>query len=149
MLCGLPAALVVTLSVPDAAPSMTGANLTWMVQLADTATVVQVLALIPNGPETLAAETVSGCVPVLLMVTVCAALVVFTVRAPKVSTIGLGENIGAPAVGVTLAEAIEGEPAPCVFDGVTVQVTGVPLVSPVTVMGEVVPVAICPPQFTL
>jgi hypothetical protein len=52
--------------------------------------------------------------------------------------------VGAPGVvvGVTAVDPIDAAPAPALFVAVTVNVYAVPLVSPVTVMGEVLPVAV-------
>jgi hypothetical protein len=61
-------------------------------------------------------------------------------------------TVGAPGnvAGVTAALGIDAAlvpvpPAPVPFDAVTVNVYGVPLVRPVTVIGLAVPDAICPP----
>lgn len=51
------------------------------------------------------------------------------------------------AMGVTAFEAAEAELTPAEFVAVTVKVYVVPLVRPVTVMGEPVPVAAMPPGF--
>jgi hypothetical protein len=48
-------------------------------------------------------------------------------------------------VGVTAADAVEGALVPAVFVAVTVNVYLCPLVRPVTVRGERVPVTVCPP----
>ena len=52
---------------------------------------------------------------------------------------------GAIAAGVTAAEAPEAVPVPTLFVAVTVNVYAVPLVRPVTVIGEEGPVAVRPP----
>ena len=56
--------------------------------------------------------------------------------------------IGAPGTvaGVTLFEAAEAAPLPTALVALTVHVTATPLVRPVTVIGDVVPVALCVPQ---
>ena len=58
--------------------------------------------------------------------------------------------VGAPGTvaGVTLFEAAEAMPLPTEFVALTVHVTATPLVRPVTVIGDVVPVALCVPQAT-
>ena len=58
--------------------------------------------------------------------------------------------VGAPGTvaGVTLFEAAEATPLPTEFVALTVHVTARPLESAVTVIGEVVPVALCVPQAT-
>ena len=56
--------------------------------------------------------------------------------------------VGAPgqiAAGVTADDALEAVPVPTEFVAVTVKVYAVPLVSPVTVIGDEVPVAVRPP----
>lgn len=50
-----------------------------------------------------------------------------------------------PATGVTLRDALEVPPVPAAFVALTVKVYGVPLVSPVTVIGLDGPVAVMPP----
>lgn len=56
--------------------------------------------------------------------------------------------VGAPGTvtGVTLADAPDATLEPMTLAAFTLQVTAVPLVSPVTVMGDAVPVAVCVPQ---
>ena len=51
----------------------------------------------------------------------------------------------APVVGVTLFEAAEAGPVPMALIATTVNVYAVPLVRPVTVIGEPVLVAVSPP----
>jgi hypothetical protein len=55
---------------------------------------------------------------------------------------------GAPGTvaGVTVLDEAEGVLVPTALVAVTVQDTGVPLASPVTVIGEAGPLALCPPQ---
>ena len=55
--------------------------------------------------------------------------------------------VGAPGTvaGVTLFDGAEASPVPTAFVAVTVNVYAVPLVRPVTVMGEAVPLALMPP----
>ena len=55
--------------------------------------------------------------------------------------------VGAPGTdnGVTDGEAADGGPAPAAFVAVTVNVYAVPFVSPSTVIGLPVPVAVVPP----
>ena len=52
---------------------------------------------------------------------------------------------GVVAAGVTEDEALEVVPVPTALVAVTVKVYAVPLVRPVTVIGEDVPVAVIPP----
>ena len=54
---------------------------------------------------------------------------------------------GAPGVvaGVALSEGADASPVPAVLVAVTVKVYAVPFVSPLTVMGLTVPVAVFPP----
>ena len=58
-------------------------------------------------------------------------------------------EVGAPGTvaGVTELEAEEATPVPTAFVAVTVKVYAVPFVKPVTVIGELPPVAVCPPTF--
>jgi len=54
--------------------------------------------------------------------------------------------VGAPGTvaGVTLFEALDAAPAPIAFVAVTVKVYAVPFVSPVTLMGEEMPLPVPP-----
>ena len=52
---------------------------------------------------------------------------------------------GAVAAGVTNDDAVEAVPVPTELVATTVKVYAVPLVRPVTVIGEEVPVAVMPP----
>ena len=52
---------------------------------------------------------------------------------------------GAVVAGVTADDALEAVPRPIALVALTVKVYAVPLVSPVTVIGEDVPVAVKPP----
>lgn len=56
--------------------------------------------------------------------------------------------VGAPGTvaGVTTFEAAEAGPVPTALVAVTVQDTGVPFASPATVIGELVPDALCVPH---
>ena len=58
-----------------------------------------------------------------------------------------GETV--PAVGVTLFDGAETGPVPTALLALTVQVTAMPLVRPVTVIGDVAPDAILPPQLAV
>jgi hypothetical protein len=74
--CGLPGALSVIVSDPVLVPVVVGVNVILMVQFADVAKVApQVVVVSANGPVTAMLVIVSDAVPVLLSVTVCAALV--------------------------------------------------------------------------
>lgn len=59
--------------------------------------------------------------------------------------VGVGVGVIAGATGVTALEAAEETLVPTVLVAVTVNVYLSPLLRPVTVMGEPVPVAVCPP----
>ena len=58
---------------------------------------------------------------------------------------------GAPGsvAGVTLFDAAEAALLPSAFVAITLQAIGVPLLSPVTVIGEAAPVALCAPQLAV
>ena len=64
---------------------------------------------------------------------------------PKFWSPGLANEIVWSPFGVTEFEAAEAEPVPTPLVAVTVKVYEVPLLSPVTVMGEVDPVPVKPP----
>lgn len=59
--------------------------------------------------------------------------------------------VGAPGTlaGVTVFEIAEEMPLPIALLAFTVQVSAVPLASPVTVMGELLPLLLCAPQFAV
>ena len=65
---------------------------------------------------------------------------------PKVCAPGLLKVIVCGAAGVTGLEAAEGTLVPIAFVAVTVQVTGVPFTSPVTLRGLAAAEAVCPPH---
>jgi hypothetical protein len=71
-------------------------------------------------------------------------------EAPLLAVVAI-PMVGAPGTvaGVTLLESDEATLVPTPFVAVTVQVTGVPLVSPLTTMGELIPPALCVPQVTV
>ena len=76
--------------LPDAVPTAVGVNVTATVQVAAAATGFEVEQVVPelamaNGPVTVIAVNVRLPVPVLVRVTVCAALVVPDIWAEKVS----------------------------------------------------------------
>ena len=81
--------------------------------------------------------------PVITAPPVFAGAVKLTVALPllTIAEILVGTP-GAVVAGVTAAEALEAVPVPTLFVAVTVKVYAVPLVSPVTVIGEDVPVAV-------
>ena len=79
--CGLPAALSEMVTEPDWLPATVGENLTLMVQLALAASVEGLSGQVfvcENGAPAAMLEMVRDAVPVLVSVTPCAALVVFT-----------------------------------------------------------------------
>ena len=85
---GLPGALLLTDSVPDAAPAAVGANVTLTVQEAPAASEVPQLFDSPNGPVTPIDDIAAAADPVLLTVTVRAALVEPTFWLPNDSLDG-------------------------------------------------------------
>src|SRR5215471_8458464 len=77
-LCGLPAALSETDSVPPRVPVVVGVKVTLIVQLPPAATELPQLLVWPKSPLALMLVMLSGAPPVLLRVTGCEALVVAT-----------------------------------------------------------------------
>ncbi len=77
-LCGLPAASSVIVTEPMRVPVAVGVKLTLMVQLAPAAIDVPQLLLCEKSPPTTMEEMFSVALPVLLSVTLCAALAVPT-----------------------------------------------------------------------
>ena len=97
-LCGLPAALSVTLTVDVRVPVLVGVNTTLIVQLALLASVdPQVFVCVKSRrspPVSLMPINDSVDVPVLVTVTTCAALLVPTVWLPKVNEVGDSFTVG-------------------------------------------------------
>ena len=114
-ICGEPVALSVTSRLPVTLPVVTGAKVTEMVQLAPAANDAPQLLVSLNNPTRgeLGAEMpvmVSGTLPVLLSVTVCAAEVV-PAAAEKLSDEGVRTATGAEAaVPEPLSATVCGEP---------------------------------------
>jgi len=77
--CGLPVALSVMVIVPGRLPVAVGVNVTLMVQLAPAATELPQVLVWAYCALAAMLVTLSAAVPVLVSVTVCAALVVFTI----------------------------------------------------------------------
>lgn len=97
--CGLPGALSVTVRVPSRVPVVVGLNVTETVQfapvLSDDGLNGQVLVC-AKSPVVPIAVIVKGAVPLLVMVTVCAVLVVPTDWLAKVRVVGLKLIPGVP-----------------------------------------------------
>jgi hypothetical protein len=97
-LCGLPAALSVTLTVDVRLPVLVGLNTALIVQLALAASVdPQVFVCVKSRrlpPVTLMPFNESVDVPVLVSVTTCAVLLVPTVWLPKVNEVGESRTVG-------------------------------------------------------
>src|SRR5467141_1122412 len=101
-ICGLLAASSVMVKVPGRVPVAVGINVTLIVQLAPAASGVaggvigQGVApgLAAKSPDAVMETIVRGPVPVLVSVTVCAALVVFSSWLPKVRLVGASPTAG-------------------------------------------------------
>ena len=79
---------------PLLVPVAVGWKVTWIAQLLPTARLAGQVLLTVKAPPTLIAEMLRGSVPVLVSVTVCAALFVFTCWLPKSSPEGDSDPIG-------------------------------------------------------
>ena len=101
-MCGLPAALSLIVTAPVRAPVAVGVNLTLIVQLAFTASDERHVVVSEKSPLMATLLIASAAVPPLVWVTVCAALVVPTVRETKVRLVGDRFAIGATPVPVRL-----------------------------------------------
>ena len=88
-------AVVVMLSIAERMPAAVGVNVTWIVQFAPAARLEQLLVW-AKSPAALTLETVTDELVPLLTVTVCAALVVFTVWLVNVRLVG--EAVTLPAL---------------------------------------------------
>jgi hypothetical protein len=118
MLCGLPVALSVTTKLPVRVPVADGVNVTFVVQLAAGArvapqVVVPFAKLVELVPPIAMLVMFSVLPPVLVRVTVCAALVVPIVVLPKTSGADSDAAAGTTgAVGVTEFDNAENAPWP-------------------------------------
>src|SRR5580698_7644543 len=93
---GLPGALLLTDRVPVADPAAVGANVTPTVQVAPAASDVPQLFDSPNGPVTPIDAIDAAADPLLLMVTVLAALVEPTFSLPNDSLDGEAVSVAVP-----------------------------------------------------
>lgn len=103
--CGLPAALSVTVNVPLRAPEAVGAKLTLIVQLPPTAKEEPQLFVWVKSPLVAILVMESAAVPLLDKVTVCAALLVPTLWLAKLRLTGVRLATGA-AVTVSVTWAV-------------------------------------------
>jgi len=139
--------LLAIVTAPVRAPAVSGVKVTLNVQVAPGASVVAQAEVNAKSPFTVIEEIARGAVPVLVKVTVCAALVVEIVRDANVSEDGVSVRPAASATGVTAFEGAEAGPVPNALVALTVKVYDVPLARPVTVSGEAAPVAVKPLGF--
>ena len=113
--CGLPAALSVTLTVADRAPVVVGVNVTLMVQLVPAASVEPqpfVCEKSPGfDPARAMLEIFSVADPVLVKTTDWDRLEVPVVCVPKDKLVGANETAGAPDVPVPVSATLCGLPA--------------------------------------
>jgi hypothetical protein len=98
--CGLPAALSVTLRVPVREPAAVGLKPTLMLQLAPAATLVPQLFVAAKSPLAAMPEIVKAEPPVFARVIVCDVLVVPTVWLAKLKLVGVSLATGASGGGL-------------------------------------------------
>src|SRR5438876_852284 len=110
-MCGLPAALSVIVIVPDLAPVAVGVNVTLVVQFAPAATGVPQVLVWAYCALAAMLVTLSAALPVLLSVTDCAALVVFSSWLPKLKFVADKLTMGAGAAPVPVRLMVCGLPA--------------------------------------
>ena len=103
--CGLPVALLVTMMPPERRPTAVGVKVTLSVQEPAAATDAPQLWLSAKSPLAVMLAMVSAALPVLLSVTVCAALVLPTLRVAKLSKVALRVTAGATTTPVPLRAA--------------------------------------------
>lgn len=103
MLCGLPVALLVTVTLPVRAPLAVGLKVTLMVQNPPAPSPVPQLWVTPNSELAAMLAKVSAAVPELVSVTLCAALVLPIFCSAKVNALGKPET---NAVSWKLAETL-------------------------------------------
>jgi len=118
--CGLPVAVLATLSVPDRAPAAIGVKVTFIVQEAPDATEAGQLFVTAKSPLVVMEEIAIDPAPGLVSVTVCGGLVVETLRAANVREAGVSESEG--TVGVTALEGDDAGLDPTALVAVTVKV---------------------------
>ena len=106
--CGLPVALSTMVTLPVRGPATSGVKVTSIVHEPPAATDGPQLELNAKSPEIVMDEIASGAEPVFASVTVCAGLVVETVRDANVSDVGVRLATGA-GTGDTLTVAVMGE----------------------------------------
>ena len=97
MLCGLPNALLVTVSVSVREPATVGVKVTLIVQFAPAARVAAQVLVWAKSPLALMPAIFSTAEPLLVRVTLCAVLVVPFVCAAKVRLVGARLTAGAAA----------------------------------------------------
>src|SRR5258706_219916 len=93
--CGLPEAVLVIVTAPVRAPAMSGVNVTLNVHVAPAASDAPQVEVNAKSPLTVIEEITIGTEPLLVSVTVCARLVVETVRVGNVSDEGVKVSLGA------------------------------------------------------
>src|SRR5689334_8705759 len=142
--CGLLVALSVKLRVPVRVPIAVGVNVTLTVHEPFTATVApQVVALLAKSPVTPMLLIFSVAVPVLVSVTVFAAVVVFSNFVPKLREVADSLTTGLPALAPVPDNA-----AVCVPPGASSFTTRVPFWAPVAVGANVTLMVHVPPGAT-
>lgn len=104
MLSGLLAASLVMTMLPLRAPAAVGVKVTLMVQLAAAARVAPQVVVLAKSPLMPMLAMFSVAPPLLVRVTVCAALVLPTFCEVKVSVVGLGDTPGAKPVPLRAAD---------------------------------------------
>ena len=104
--CGEPAALSIATKVPRLVPTAVGVNITETVQLARAARLEPQVFVWAKSPEVAIELIVSAAVPVLVSVTVWAALVVPSVCEAKVRLVGESVTAGALAAPVPVSDTV-------------------------------------------
>lgn len=142
--CGLPEALSVKVSAPEAVPVAVGVNVTPTLQLAPAARLVpQVLPAIAKGPVIPTLEIVSGVLWRLVSVTLTGALVLPTATVPKFNALADKVTDEFELLPVPLRVTVCG-----LFPALSVKVS-VPVAAPVAVGVNVTPTLQPAPAATL
>ena len=139
----LPTALVLIVRVPVATPAATGVNVTEMVQEPAGKIDVQLFALTANGPLMTGAAIFRNPVPLLVMTSVCAALVATSISGKNVKLLTFVLKTGVPVALISSENccvAFGNVPlAACAVRGNVPAAVGVPKIIPGMLQASVSP----------
>ena len=97
IVCGLLPALSTKVTEPTALPAVVGVKVTLMVQVPPAATGEPQVLVCAKGAVAVIEDRFRAAVPLFVTVTVCGALVAFTVSEPKLRRLAESDTAGAPS----------------------------------------------------